>query len=279
VALYYLWLTGETMIHHRHRFERVYASVSGLVPSAERPAVTRAGTEAFFARKIAACAGAISEGGWRENFNDALQIRLSRDQARRKLDRWVRTGLLSRIEVDGAKESLFVLTSDIPLLRELEAGEAPAEWRPLETTTDDEAVFLAPLDIVSARGRAKRLFDFDYVWEVYKPASGRRWGYYTLPILMGDRLVGRLDPWMVRETATLEIRGFWLEPGVAPDESLAGALGGGMIRFADFLGARQVDLKGIFPRRLRSRLQEAVEGKVEVAILPRRRKAPKAFPR
>jgi uncharacterized protein YcaQ len=48
--------------------------------------------------------------------------------------------------------------------------------------------FLAPLDIVSARGRAQQLFDFEYVWEVYKPAHRRRWGYYVLPILWGYRL-------------------------------------------------------------------------------------------
>ena len=56
---------------------------------------------------------------------------------------------------------------------------------PLETTTDEEATFLSPLDPVSARGRAKPLFGFDYVWEVYKPAHLRRWGYYVLPDPVG----------------------------------------------------------------------------------------------
>ena len=90
LALYYLWLTGEVMVHHRVGFERVYDAAS-----------------------------------------------------------------------------LFIVTE----------GHVPDGWRPLDTTTQEEVVFLAPLDAVSAGGRARKLFDFDYIWEVYKPAAKRRWGY------------------------------------------------------------------------------------------------------
>jgi uncharacterized protein YcaQ len=69
----------------------------------------------------------------------------------------------------------------------------PPAWAQVETSTTQEAVFLAPLDPVSARGRAKVLFGFDYIWEVYKPAPQRKYGYYTLPVLWGDRLVARFD--------------------------------------------------------------------------------------
>jgi len=271
LALYYLWLTGQTMIHHRDRFERVYALFAGTAPAEARTAAPRAAVEAFFARKIVAFRGAVRESEWRSRFNDALQIELDRPQARRKIERWVRRGMLTWLEVEGAKEGLLVLAEDEPRLAELEGGRAPEAWRPLETSTDDEAVFLAPLDIVSARGRAGPLFDFDYVWEVYKPAHARRWGYYTLPILIGDRLVGRLDPWLARETSTLEIRGFWLEAGTIADDRLVAALGGGLVRFAEFLGAHTVDLTAISPARLRSRLRDAVAG--HVRVVPVRRTA------
>jgi uncharacterized protein YcaQ len=56
-------------------------------------------------------------------------------------------------------------------------GRVPDEWRPLAATTLEEAVCLAQLDTVIARGRAQALFDFEYLWEVYKPAAQRRWGY------------------------------------------------------------------------------------------------------
>jgi uncharacterized protein YcaQ len=98
---------------------------------------------------------------------------------------------------------------------------------PLETTTTQEVLFLAPLDHVSARGRAKAVFGFDYVWEVYKPEHQRRFGYYTLPMLWGDRLVARFDSKLDRTTNTFVILGLWLEDeALGTDEAFAEALAG-----------------------------------------------------
>jgi len=94
------------------------------------------------------------------------------------------------------------------VLRDLIAGRTPRTWTPVETTTLEETTFLAPLDVVSARGRAKLLFGFDYVWEVYKPQHLRKFGYYTLPILWGDKLVARFDSKLHRATNTFVILGF-----------------------------------------------------------------------
>ncbi len=105
----------------------------------------------------------------------------------------------------------YALGSDAEVLRDLSAGRVPQAWTPLETTTTEEVVFLAPLDPVSARGRAKVLFGFDYVWEVYKPEHQRKFGYYTLPVLWGDRLVARFDSKLDRTTNTFVILGLWLE--------------------------------------------------------------------
>jgi uncharacterized protein len=116
----------------------------------------------------------------------------------------------------------------------------------LETATTDEVVFLAPLDHVSARGRAKVLFDFDYVWEVYKPEHQRKFGYYTLPILWGDRLVARFDSKLDRKTSTFVILGLWLEDeALGKDEAFAAALASGFARFVAFLGAKELDAKAI----------------------------------
>ncbi len=68
------------------------------------------------------------------------------------------------------------------------------------------AALLSPYDrLVYDRARAQELFGFDYVLEVYKPRSKRRWGYYALPILVGDRLVGKLDAKADRKQGTLEV--------------------------------------------------------------------------
>jgi uncharacterized protein YcaQ len=130
----------------------------------------------------------------------------------------------------------------------------PAAWAPLETTTTDEVVFLAPLDPVSARGRAKVLFGFDYVWEVYKPAPQRRFGYYALPMLWGERLVGRFDSKLDRTTNTFVILGLWLdEATLGHDPAFAEALARGLARFRTFLGARTLDAQAITEPLLRRR--------------------------
>jgi uncharacterized protein YcaQ len=122
----------------------------------------------------------------------------------------------------------------------------------LATTTTEEAVFLAPLDHVSARGRARVLFDFDYVWEVYKPERQRKFGYYTLPVLWGDRLVARFDSRLDRATNTLVVLGFWLEDkALGKDDAFAEALARGFARFVKFLGASKLNAKAIREPRLR----------------------------
>ena len=139
--------------------------------------------------------------------------------------------------------------------RALTAGRVPRAWKPLGPTTVDEAVFLAPLDPVSARGRAKALFGFDYVWEVYKPETQRRHGYYTLPVLWGDRLVARFDSRFDRATGAFAFLGFWLEqPALGKDETFAEALTRGVARFTRFLGATRVEAKAIREPLLRRRI-------------------------
>ncbi len=144
----------------------------------------------------------------------------------------------------------------------------PTAWTPLETNTLDEVVFLAPLDPVSARGRAKVLFGFDYVWEVYKPEHLRKYGYYTLPVLWNDRLVARFDSKLDRTTNTFIILGLWLEDApaeggeaLASNEAFAEALARGFARFVSFLGARELDAKGIQKPLLRQRVCAILEAK------------------
>jgi uncharacterized protein YcaQ len=158
------------------------------------------------------------------------------------------------VQVEGWKAVHYALGSDARVLRDLSAGRIPKAWTPLETTTTEEVVFLAPLDQVSARGRAKVLFGFDYIWEVYKPAHLRKFGYYTLPILWGDRLVARFDSKLDRATNTFVILGLWLEDKVlGKDEAFAEALARGFERFVMFLGASKMDAKAIREPLLRQR--------------------------
>ena len=194
-----------------------------------------------------------------------MNRRYSPDSMTKILERQKALGMFTQVQVEGGRETYLVLTEDIAVLESLEKGKVPKGWNPKDTTTLDEVTFLSPLDIVSARGRARTLFDFDYKWEVYVPAPKRRWGYYVLPILYGDDLVTRLDSKLDRETMTLQIKGFWLEDDApVKDVEFANAFGRGLVRFAKFLDAKRINVASIHPPRLRKQVQTVVGKSMEV---------------
>ncbi len=120
----------------------------------------------------------------------------------------VEGGSLVPIAIEGVRGERFVLADELELLAAsaMLSGAAP--------TDGARIAFLAPLDpFVWDRDFLRALYGFDYVWEVYVPAARRRWGYYVLPLLYGDRLVGRIEPRIDRRAATLRVLGLWWEDG------------------------------------------------------------------
>lgn len=259
VALFYLWLTGEVMISNRKGFDRIYDLRERVVPSEFNYSASKKETVDFMGRKIISFLGLVGENRWRTELSYYVYDEVSRENAKKWVDQFVEQGVVSRVRVEGSKDGFLVLNSDQLHLSELEAGRIPKAWKSKGPTTEEEVTFLAPLEIVSARGRAKKVFDFEYLWEVYKPAHQRRWGYYTLPILYGDDLVARLDPKLDRKTNTLHILGFWLEDDAPKDEAFANALANGLKRFAAMIGAEKMDLSGVKPVKLRSYLKSKIK--------------------
>jgi len=252
LALYYLWRTGEVMTHHRERFERVYALTERVAPAHLIYESSDAEADRFLVKKEIGFDGLSRV----KRTSDSYQ-RGEPDRAAKQLkEAMLASGEIIEVRVEGWKATHYALGSDAETLRELSAGRIPQGWAPLETTTTEEVVFLAPLDHVSARGRAKQLFDFDYVWEVYKPEHLRKFGYYTLPVLWGDRLVARFDSKLDRKTNTFVILGLWLEDEVlGKNEAFAEALALGFARFVKFLGASKLDAAAIREPLLRKRVR------------------------
>ena len=146
----------------------------------------------------------------------------------------------------------YLLSEQAKLLEAVQSGSVPRAWRTPRADTLTEATFLPPLEFVTARGRAAKLFEFDYVWEVYKPAAKRRWGYYVMPILYGDRIVGRADLRMDRAARTLIVPHLWLEHSAsARDADLLRAIGLGLRRLAEWAGGEYVHIEATSPARLR----------------------------
>jgi uncharacterized protein YcaQ len=256
LALYYLWLTGEVMTHHRERFERVYALTETVAPAHLIRESDQAEADRFLITKEVSFAGLSRLNRMQDSFHRGVPF----GEAQQIREALLADGDVVEVQVEGWKALHYALGSDAEVLRELSAGRVPKAWTPLETSTTEEVVFLAPLDHVSARGRAKVVFGFDYIWEVYKPVHLRKFGYYTLPILWGDRLVARFDSKLDRTTNTFVILGLWLEDtALGNDEAFAEALARGYARFVTFLGASTLDAMAIREPLLRQRVDDATE--------------------
>jgi hypothetical protein len=263
LALFDMWLSGELMIHHREGFERVYDFRENIAPKQFDFMAGEQEAEDFFIRKNVAFMGLFREPVLRSMLQYDMQQSYSRAEIKSRIDFWVEAGKAERIQVEGRRDPYLVLAEDLPVLETIEKGKVPKGWKPKEATTLEEVTFLSPLDIVSARGRAKQLFDFEYKWEVYTPVHLRRWGYYVLPILYGDDLVARLDLKLDRQTMLLEIKGYWNEEDApVKDQKYANAFAKGLLRFARFLNARRVNVAAIQPAALRKQINALLKAEL-----------------
>ncbi len=116
----------------------------------------------------------------------------------------VERGALVPVEVEGVRTKRFVLPDELELL------QAPPEPTP-------SVAFIAPFDsLLWDTALLASLFDFEYVWEGFFKPDKRRWGYYVLPIVFRDRLVGRIEPRIDRDGARVEVLAVWWEDGFEP---------------------------------------------------------------
>src|SRR5258706_4295369 len=261
LILYDMSLCRELMMHHRVGFDRVYDFRENIAPKEYDYMASVKEAEEFFVRKSIAFMGLKRESTMRSpELNNYMRRDYSPAEVKKIMDEQKASGAFAQVQIEGGRETYLVLGEDVAALESLEKGKIPKGWNPKDTTTLEEVTFLSSLDIVSARGRALKLFDFDYKWEVYVPAEKRRWGYYVLPILYGDDLVARLDPKLDRTTMTLEIKGFWHEDDVpVRDVAFADSLAKGLIRLAKFVGAKKVNVSVIKPVGLRKHIQGLIK--------------------
>jgi uncharacterized protein YcaQ len=142
-------------------------------------------------------------------------------------------------------------------------GALPGEWYAHAPSLDrrwrPRTTLLSPFDrLVHDRDRTRQLFGFDFRLEIYVPRARRRHGYFVLPVLHGDRLVGRIDPLYDRAARTLRINAVHAEPD-AP-AGAGGPLGKAIHDLARWLGAETVDLPRGLPRAWSRALRDGVPG-------------------
>ncbi len=165
--------------------------------------------------------------------NDVMVGTGTAAERRRQTDEMVEAGTLVPVRVERHKQLLFAPAEDLPRMHARGAA-----------TGEPGVAFIAPLDpFVWDRGLIRDLFEFDYLWEVYVPEHKRRWGYYVLPILFGDRLVGRFEPRIERKSGTLRILGVWWQDGFSPraSDGFVPALRAAIGEYMDFVEATTLE--------------------------------------
>ncbi len=122
----------------------------------------------------------------------------------------------------------------------------PAEYNDLmdDLKHGNEASVIAPLDnLIWDRKLIRELFNFDYKWEVYTPASKRKYGYYVLPVLYGDSFIARFEPVLDKNKKTLVIKNWWWEPEIKYDSYMSKALSSCLNAFLKYTGMDNIKLE------------------------------------
>src|SRR5262245_17445657 len=234
----FLWIQGKVMVATRRGLEKWWDRADRVLPAEALAA--RALRDVEVTRRAAQLSlrglGVATPGHIKGHFTMDLYPRLPE-----VLVGLERTGAIERVDVvdDGSRlpGTWFVHGDDLPLLEGIQRGR----WEPRTT-------LLSPFDnLIHDRKRSALMFDLDYRMEIYVPKAKRRYGYYAMPLLEGDRFLARVDPAFDREGGRLLLHTVTPEDGVKPDRSTAAALAGAVHELASWLGAEGVEVTGTIP--------------------------------
>jgi len=217
-----LWNSGQLVIAGRQGFQRLYDLTERVIPREllEAPAPDEADVLRAFALRAVRARGALTEPGIVEHY----RLRGGAARIRPHVDALVAEGLLERLEVDDG---------GVPVVVPAGAGLDPPQ--------PTGAVLLSPFDnLLWDRTFARRVLGFDHLIEVYKPEPQRTFGYYVLPLLWRDRVVGRADLKSDRAAGTLVVKTFHRETGVRQSAALDNALDRALDRLRAVTGLERV---------------------------------------
>ena len=223
-----LYTDGVLLIHHKSGTRKFYDLAEKYLPadllSAPDPCPDESARLDWRVLRRIGAVGLL----WNRRSDAWLGISMAAEERDAAFARLEKAGRITPVRVEGLRFPLYVLNTDLPLLESVRSGQADCKAR-LE--------FLAPLDpMLWDRKLIEALFGFQYSWEIYTPASKRKYGYYVLPVLYGDRLVGRIEPKADRKANSLTVQNIWFEPGVRQTKTLSGMIDKAVCRLARFNG-------------------------------------------
>ena len=228
-----LYTDGTLMIHHKNGSRKFYdLAERHLDPSLLSAASPCEDENAFLCWRVLRRIGAVGLL-WDKNSPAFLGISMKADQRRQALSALESSGAILPARVEGFKTLFYYRSEDDPLMRDVIADRFDKKPR-LE--------FLAPLDpVLWDKAMIAALWDFRYSWEIYTPADRRKYGYYTLPVLWGERFIGRIEAAADYKSRTLRLKNIWFEPGVRVTKRVQTAIDQALTRFSRFNGCTTVE--------------------------------------
>jgi uncharacterized protein YcaQ len=231
-----LYAMGEIGIHHKVGTRRVFDLIDRLLPkevlSLPDPNQTEEDYQDWHVLRRVGGLG-LAQAGSSEFWGGILGVR-RKNQREAILNRLVQGGKLLPISIEGLDgKNFYIRTQDE---KNLERAKRRSRVKP-------RAAIIGALDnLLWDRNLIRWIFNFDYVWEVYKPVAKRKYGYYVLPVIFGDRFIARFDPAFDCASNELVIQNWWWEEGVKSDETLEFALIECFQEFISYLGVERLIL-------------------------------------
>jgi uncharacterized protein YcaQ len=226
VALETMYYRGDLVIHHKNGTNKYYALAEDFIPksifAAEEPYPRELEHMKWRVLRRISAVGMM----WNKPSDAWLNIwNMKADERKQVFQELIQENKLIELTVENISEKLYCLKADEELIKEILNNIQYKE----------RTEFLAPLDsMLWDRKLIKKLFDFDYKWEIYTPQIERKYGYYVLPVLHGDHFAGRIEIINERKKKCLVIKNFWLEDGVSMTKKLSSDLERCIHRFAAF---------------------------------------------
>ena len=226
MALESMCFAGEVVVHHKIHTRKVYDLACRYIPEdvfyAPEPNPTESQYHDWLVARRVGSIGLL----WDRPGDAWLGTGLKSAGRHAAFDRLLEAGKIREFHVQGFEHPLYMPAGAESLLDEMSGGGEPSP----------QTAFLAPLDnMLWDRRLIQALFGFDYKWEVYTPVDQRRYGYYVLPVLYGDRFVARCEPVRDRKTKTLTLKNWWWEDGVRPSKRMGAALARCMKKYMRYM--------------------------------------------
>lgn len=231
-----MYSTGELVIHHKKGTRKYYDLAEKHIQSdllhAPEPLLDELDHHKWRVLRRIGAVGLL----WNRASDAWLNIwGLKTEQRNRAFHELLLEDRIIAVEVEQIKERLYCRTEDLPMIEHILQNPELQE----------RCELIAPLDnLMWDRKLIYALFEFDYRWEIYTPALKRKFGYYVLPLLYGDRFIGRAEIIVERKSGRLVVKHVWYEKDMQPTEELVAVVKECFERFAIFNDCETISIEG-----------------------------------